>query len=294
MMRQLNDEKRMETKYENLGNNSYSHCFFRDLTSGYKYDFGEDEDGRNFLSIEPTDCLLRKLLINSDRHYSSYELEELIRRIAYSLMVYGEAFVFITPEYLEEDGKQIMHSIRLGETVGFVKKSRRDSVVFCYKNFSGGIGYKTVNSNQLVAFYLSELGYDKRYFRKISQKLSQLDMIKTPVNMMTNPDIGYDFLLHRKKNRLKELKIAKNIGWSMGKEGLSDSYFLYNKIKVDKLKLQFLNYILEKLNDGLNTFFQSDKGKIVAHVKYRDYDRLWEDYSTGNISTSQLTKELYN
>lgn len=70
--------------------------------------------------------------------------------------------------------------------------------------------------------------------------------------------------------------------------------FYTKKIQKDKLKIQFLNYILEQINDGIKNHLNVDNvGKLVAHTKEKNYNKLWYDYSGGKIFGSELTKILF-
>ena len=112
--------------------------------------------------------------------------------------------------------------------------------------------------------------------------------------MMTNNSDGYDFMVHSTKITLKKLRVLKDIGWLFDIDGLSDSYILYKKIQEDKLRFRFLNYIVEKLNYGFEDYLVDAGGKLVANVKEKNYDQLWEDYSDGKLTGTELTNILYS
>jgi len=141
---------------------------------------------------------------------------------------------------------------------------------------------------------IRDIGYSRRYFKNMLKKIAKCDITSSSTIMIAENLDGYDFSLHLKKYKIKEMKVSKDIGWSFGNEGLSDSYILYKKILKDKLKYQFLNYFLEKINIGLEEFIDGPDGKLVANVKNVDYDQLWKDYNVGNITGSELTNILYH
>ena len=105
---------------------------------------------------------------------------------------------------------------------------------------------------------------------------------------------GYDFNIHLKKKRLEFLKKTKSIGWSFGNDGLSDSYILYRKILQDKFRIKALNLIMDKINEGLSTCLHNESpGKLVAHIRNLNYDDIWEQYTKGKITVTELTNLLY-
>ena len=56
---------------------------------------------------------------------------------------------------------------------------------------------------------------------------------------LINTEPVYDFSIHAYKNRKRFLKKVRNIGWSFGTDGLSDSYILYKEIQMKLFKMTY-------------------------------------------------------
>lgn len=295
------DNKRMKRLYKSPKEGMYNHRFFEDLCSGYSFTLGEKSNNlhRNFLTFEPKECLIANLL-NKEYHYDlSYDLEKTICQVIYSLLAFGKAFIYLLPEYSEsqDEGGKIkkeLSSLRIGEIKGFIKKHNKEHVIFCRKGFDNELSDVEMPTNQLIEFSLKELGYRKKYFVNILKKLNKCDALEVSTLMLANNTEGYDFSFHTKKRKMQELKAIKSVGWSFGTDYLSDSYILYKKIKEDKLKIQFLRYIVGKLNCGFDIFFGKSEGLLVAHIKEKDYEQMWNDYLEGKTTGSELSNILYN
>ena len=95
----FSDQSRLKRKYRSPKNSIYSHRFFNDLASGYSFFLGKKGENRDFLTFEPNGCKIKNLLKGRYHYYSSYDIEQIISRIAYRLMIYGKAYFYIHPEY---------------------------------------------------------------------------------------------------------------------------------------------------------------------------------------------------
>lgn len=296
MISTFRSQTRINRMYHSSKETIYTNKFFEELSSGYSYILGGKDEGREFLTFEPLDCNLSKLI--NGKHLR-YGIEKVINEVTYSLMAFGKAYVYIKPEYalsIDHDNNEtkVLSSIEISEVKGFVKKRNRTYLKFCLKGYNGKISDIEIQRKQLIMFGIKDLGYSRKYFKTILKKLGKCDITLSSTSMINNDLDGYDFMVHSKKSKLKELRALKDIGWSFGMDGLSDSYILYKKIQEDKLRLQFLNYILEKLNFGFEEYIVDAGGKLVAHVKEKNYDQLWKDYSDGRLTQAELTNILYH
>lgn len=299
MINMFSTQNRINRIYHLPKENIYKHRFFEDLSSGYSFILGETNKKRDFLTFEPIDCNLSKLINGKHPYDLSYDIEQVIDHVTYSLMAFGKAYVYIKPEYttsIDHDNNEtkVLSSIEIGEVKGFVKKQNKTHFKFCCRGYNGATSDIEIQRKQLIVFDIKDLGYNKKYFTNILKKLGKCDITLSSTSMITNNSDGYDFSVHSKKTRLQELRASKDIGWSFDTDGLSDSYILYKKIQEDKLRLQFLNYILEKLNSGFENYIVDAGGKLVAHVKEKNYNQLWKDYSDGKLTGTELTNILYH
>lgn len=240
---------RIKRIYHSPKDSIYTHRFFADLTSGYSFALGEKGENRNFFSFEPIGCLINELLKRQYRCYRSYEIEQIISGIAYALMAYGRAYLYIHPEYSikqEDDGTktQVLSSFEIGEIEGIIKKKTKESYLFCRIGFSSELEEIQITKNQLVLFNIKELGFPKSFFPRILRNLSHCDITAKSMDMITNHSDIYDFTYHSERKKLAELKALRRVGWSFGIEKLSNSYIMYKKIQQDELKVRFLDEVI--------------------------------------------------
>ena len=290
-------QRRIDRMYRSPESSIYSNRLFEDLSSGYSYSLGDKSDKHDFFCFNPKDCKASKL-IKRNKYYSSYDLERMIDRIAYSLVAYGKAYLFIDIEYkadMKEDGSEVktISAIQMRDVEGIIRKRRSDNIVFLLKAYNGTIKEITMSPKQFVVFDIKDVGYSRRFFGKILKKLEQCDVSST-TEMLVDKVEGYDFSAHRKNSKMRELRALRGVGWSFGSEDLSDSYILYKKILADELKIKFLEYILGKINHGIAACLGKDAGSIVAEIKRKDYRQLWKDYSEGKLTGTELTNILYH
>ena len=249
--------------------NAYKHGFRNDLCFGYSYILGGENGMRNFLTFEPTDCNISKL-VNRGNYNNSNDMEQLIGNITYRLMFLGKAYIYIKPDYTinidnEHKEQKILSSLKLNEIKGGIKGKNKTHFKFCCREGNGNISDIQICRNQLIIFDIKDLGYSKNYFPSVLKKLGKCDIALSAVDMVSSNSDGYDFDVHSKKNKLKKLKVLKDIGWLCDASELSDSYILYKKIQEDKMRICFLNYILQKLNSGFEKYIVDVGGKLVAH-----------------------------
>lgn len=290
-------QSRIKKQYSSLKDSIYAQNFFGDLASGYSFALSKKGENRDFFSFEPNGCKAKKLL-KGQYYYSSYNIEQIIRGIAYSLMAYGRAYLYIHPEYYEkkeDDGKitQVLLSFEIGEIKGIIKKKTNDELLFCKKSLNDEVDTIQIAKNQLIIFDINELGFSKRFFPSILRKMSKCDITAENMDMITKNADVYDFVYHSERKKIAELRALKNTGWSFGREKLSDSYIMYKKIQEYELKIRFLEYIVKRINKGLHAFLGDNSGELVAHIDRKDYKQLWNDYVEGNITGTKLTNILF-
>lgn len=292
----MNSLSRHQKKYNRLyrspKDNSYTHKFFQDISTGFSYFLGADTEKNNFFTFEPKECEAARL-INDGCNYS-YEIEQTITRAAHSLVVYGKAFIYLKSEYAMPEEKAMsdkknISSLRVYEIKGFVLKRHRNKLVFYCGEFDSAAEKIEMFNDELIILRLKDLGFCKNYFTKMVKKLGKADVLSSSLMMTKNVD-GYDFFAHSKKQKLYELKLTKDLGWFSRVDILSDSYILYKRIQLNKLKLKLLNYIVEKINEGISAYLKrDDAGKLVAHTKKINYDQLWTDFVSGQITVTELS-----
>ena len=179
------------------------------------------------------------------------------------------------------------------EMLGYPSKRKSDTIQFYCKGLDGEIRKIELLFDGLIVLSLKDIGYKKNYFKNVLKHLGNFDITTSANGLLTEVDLGYDFSEHEKHNRFKVLRETKKIGLHLGTEGLSDSYILYRKIQQDKLKLLILNYVIKKINHAIKALLKDQNvGEMAIRTKCHDYNQLWNDYNTGQITASELTRIL--
>lgn len=267
----------------------YSHRFYSDLFSGYEFSLNDNKlRRRDFYRIISNDNEIVELF-RAQMHYDfSYEFGQNVDRVLYSLAVYGKAYIFIKPEYTEkteENGREDkkLSAIHIGEVKGIPKKS-----TFYIKSFSNEICELNIKEGILITFKLKEFGYNRNYFKKLVKRLGKYDATSNSLELINN-EPTYDFNVHVEKNRKKFLREVRDIGWSFGTDGLSDSYILYKQIQLKLFKMRMLKIVLEKINQVVSTeYFPNKEFRIEASTSNIDYERAWSRFQCGELTVSEL------
>lgn len=294
-------KKSVDRLYRPLSNNPYSYRFFENFSTSFSFILGENDKTKDFFAFEPKGCIAETLLYANAHYNLNYKLEQTISRTMYSLLNYGQAYIYLQPQYIQQKSdenknipmKQIISALDIGEVKGVIKQRSGNKYIFYTSRFNGDIIKTELMADGLISLNLQELGYRKKHFLHLCKKIRKCDVTSAGLLASENAE-GYDYNIHLKKKRLEFLKKTKSIGWTFGNDGLSDSYILYRKILQDKFRIKALNFIMDKINEGLSTCLHNDSpGKLVAHIRNLNYDDIWEQYIKGEITVTELTTLLY-
>ncbi len=298
MNKYLFTQRQLDKLHQPPRSSIYSHRLFQDIATGYSVTLGKRADKADFYSFSPPKCDLEVLLKSAYGFNLGNSIEHIIDSIVYSLLVNDKAYVRIKPVYnLTNDTNssepKTLNRLELEEIKGFLLKKTNDNIMFCTGTIDGKAKEIRVSAKELISFDIKEVGYSRKYFVNLVNKLSKYDITATPFISSHNAD-GYDFSVHSNVSRLKVLELTKSIGWLFGNDELSDSYILYRKIVLDKTKKSFLDYVVNRINQGIADFMNiSNAGIIVTNTRDIDYDRVWKEYSEGKITVNELSKILY-
>lgn len=293
----MNKNRRIKRKIEKMYkppiNNIYSHRFYSDLFYGYEYSLSEDKvNSRGFYKITSSDNEIVKLFRTGTCYDFSYELGQTIDRVLYSMAVYGKAYIFIKPKYIEKidekgNTNKIINALHIREVKGIPKKN----VFYC--KTSNEISEFNICEGTLITFDLKELGFKRKYFKKLVKRLGKYDTTTSSPKLL-NDEPTYDFNVHIDKNRKKFLKEVKDVGWSFGSDGLSDSYILYKEIQMKRFKMRMLQYVLEKINQVLaEDDIVNKEFKIEALTENIDYEDAWVKFQSGELTVSELNSIVW-
>lgn len=294
--------KKSNRIYRKPVENTYSYRFYEDLSTGFSFILSDKDSDRNFFAFEPSGCMAESLLYAAGHYNLSYKIEQTINMTMRSLLMYGQAYIYLQAHYVQQKSdenenipaKQIITSLDIGEIKGIVKKKIGEKCIFCSMGLNGNIVERDLLTDGLISLNIKELGYKKKYFPHLLKKLGKCDVMSSGLLLSENIE-GYDYNIHTKKKRLDFLKKTKSIGWTFGNDDLSDSYILYRKILQDKFRIKALEFIVDKINEGLSICLDNEApGKLIAHVRKLDYDNIWKQYSKGEITVTELKNLLYN
>ena len=284
--------------YNTQNNSIHRHSFYTNLTSLYSFSHEDEGAFKETIDIEPSGSILGKLLQN---HYYSFnhDLTKTIGYILRAVVEYGKVYLEIQKETIhEENGKDVICALKLKVLYGEIKwKTKYSYIVYVYNHELKRVSKRKIPKDCLIVFDLKDIGLKRSTFSRLLKKLNKNDITKRSTRLLEEvPE--YDFACHMNHADLQLLKQTREIGWTFRVDTLTDSHILYRKIKQEKLKIQMLDYILEKLNEGLCQSFCQDNctnefGEIVANIKRLDYDDLWSKYSNGELSTEQLSNSLF-
>lgn len=287
--------------YRQRRDNSYSHRFYQDLSTCFSITLSENDKEREFYTFEPSGCMAESLLCAGNHFDLNHRIEQTIDMTMQSLLMYGRAYIYLQPQYVQQESnedkkvptKQIISALDIGEVRGIVKQRVGNKYIFYSKEFHDDIIERELFADGLIRLNIKELGYRKNFFPKLLKKLGKCDVLSSELLISENAE-GYDYNVHSKKKGLDFLKGTKSIGWTLGNEDLSDSYKLYRKILQDKFRIKALEFIIDKINEGLTICLHNESpGKLVAHIRKLDYDDIWEKYLKAEITLTELANLLY-
>lgn len=286
--------RKIEKEYKKPEDNIYSYRFYTDLFSGYAYSLGETNfDKNDFFRIVSSDKSVENIFNNDSRYSFSYELEQMIDKALYSLAVFGKAYIYIEPRYIEtkdKNGKtnKELYSLKINEVKGIWERG-----CFYFRTYSNEISKFNTKEGTLIFLDLKELGYKRSYFTHLVKKIGMCDITSSSLELLNEKGL-YDFNIHLKKSQKLFFKYVSDIGWKFGTDGMSDSYIIYKEIKVRLFKIKFLKYILEKINKGLyGNYIKDDSFKIEAAIRHVDYEKVWRKFQKGELVVSDMIKILW-
>ena len=280
-------------------NNSFSHIFYVNLSTGFSL-LGEKDTCKGFFGFEPSGCMVANLLAAKNHLDFNDRIEQTINMTMQSLLMYGQAYIYLQPQYVQQEldedkkvpPKQTISALDIGEIKGIFKKKIGDKCIFYSKEFNGKIIEKKLLTDGLISLNIRELGYRKKYFPNLLKKLEKSSMMSPELMTFENTE-GYDYNTHLKKTQFDFLKKTKSIGWTFQNAGLSDSYILYRKIVLNKFRINALNVIVDKINKVFSRCLHNESpGKLVVHIRKFDYDDIWQKYSKGEITITELNNLL--
>ena len=165
---------------------------------------------------------------------------------------------------------------------------------FSGKTYEGKKEKFSIEKQYLIIFDLKDLGFHRKYFRRLMNRLGSLGSAVTS-GLINDPNLNgiYNFTEHQKRMDYELLKSTKKIFWlgrNYSNQHLSESYLLYRSAQYKSLFFRFLTYCLEQINKGID-FFSSELG-YAGHIKAKysqpDYETALTRYWKGEINVTDL------
>lgn len=253
------------------------------------------EQNRDFYHIEPHNDTLRKLLCFNKFSFLEHDLDKLLSRILHKLIFSGIAYVEIVNQ---RDKNGIVKGISFVPISPIVKIKGREQTLFVSVSFDKKLKIYCIGNDNLVVLRLKDLGFSRFEFRRLMRRLKKLDLTDVSDFSLDSKKLGFDFNQYIHKTEFNLLKVTKQVYW-YGRNGnnqhLSESYLLYRVAKFKMLQKSFLDYMLKKINSGLEIHKAEFgfNGKIVADCDSVDYMKEFERLWAGEINTSQLSKQVF-
>lgn len=274
--------KKIRNKYSITDSNVFESKFYQDLFTGYEFTFNKSYN-EDFFRIEFLGETIKTRIVNGCYGNLSRVLEKEFGEILKSLALYGEAYLYIRPEYTFEESPLL--SLEFKE----VKGIKKNNIFYFMKSLSDNEINKLDEKREMVlSLKLKETGYKLRYFSKIQALVKRLYGVCFDNKPIKNVE-SFSVLRERINNEI--MKNSREIGWYYFGENLSESHILYRKMKMIIFKVTLLDYILNKLNIMLlNSTLINNYFKITVNIEERDYNNIWMQYQRGELTESEVYK----
>lgn len=268
--------------------------FMEDFCRRFSISLYPYEKHDDFYDIDPSCALLKKYLLFNDYSFFRYTFDQKLSSIIHHLILNGKAYLEIV-KWTDKTGQLqgiefvpigVKHSIKIGGKFYFFSKSQGQRLKF------------KIDEQSVVVFRLKDLGFRRKYFLHLLNKMSLLDITATTA-LTTDESLNgiYDFTEHQRQVDFCLLKYTRKIYWlgrSYSNQHLSESYLLYRMAHYKMLRFKFLDYILRQINNGLEDLQKEFKfdGKIVTPLERTNFEAHLREYYSGRISASQLSDIL--
>lgn len=245
----------------------------------------------NFYTIYPEDASLTKLLWFNGRFNLDYNLDTIFSQIVRQLILNGRAYLEII---FFKDFENVIKGINFVPINAKKRKNDLNHYTFQAIDWKNVQIEFSVESKYIVEFDLRDLGYGRNYFRRLLKKLANLDVTKaSQLTFDSRAKEYFNFKEYVKITEYDLLKFTNNVHWlgrNYSNQHLSESYLLYRKIKFKILRYEFLKYILEQINCGLDRLKEEwgFTGNIGISFTLPDYNAFIKKYESGEYNASKL------
>ena len=266
--------------------------FFEDMCRDFSIEFTPISRHYDFFSISSSDKKLEVLL--EERHdFIRYDFSRLLKDILFRLLIAKKAYVEVIKKF---DGDNLIGISFYVLNIEKAKK-KKDTFFFIGRNYNNERVNFNIHQDDVIEFVLKNVYKSSKLIIKILRKLSDIDNIDSL--SLINKNVSYDFSEHHKRQELEMLKYTKDIFW-LGRHYsnyyLNDFYILYRIANYKKLKLQFLEYLVTKINQ--NILMLGNKYNFEGSINYKTYtiqeiDKKIHDLNNGLCSIKEVNDFLF-
>lgn len=272
----------------NLSFKMYPHMFIKDFCSPYSITLSKHFSERNFFKVSDNQQLFKNIF---GYDFLEYDLDKLLSNVTENLILFGKAYVERIYLYDDED-KLIEIAYRCVNCKNI--KHRKNHIVYKMKTDEKQKLKGRIPTERIIVFNLKDMGFSKKFFISRIKKLKKQELPKTELTFNNYFDINH-FI---KKNDYRLLKTMKKIHWNARKQDntyVTEPYFVYRTIMFEKLQNQFLEYLISKINEDINSITDITKftGKITFESITQNYDTLIVELESGEKNCEQIGNIIY-
>lgn len=276
---------------------SYPSMFVQDICASFSFGLAHHplKRDREFYRVEPSDDTLKDFLTLEDFMFFDRNMDQLLTGAMEDLVSYGKAYLEIV-SWRDTEGN--VKGISFAPVKPLIVLKGRGKTLFASVLYNRKLKWYCIENRNYIVLRLKDLGFSRIYMQKLMKKIKQYDLTSV-TDMSLDPEkIGFDFSEYIRKSEYNLLKTTKRVYW-YGRNGenqyLSESYMLYRAAKFKMLRKEFLNYMIQQINMGLNNHKIEIGfcGKLVVDCEDIEYLGEFEKLWAGNINISQLSKQIF-
>lgn len=270
----------------------YEEMFIQDFCMPFSIILRKKNAYRHFYKIDGPNNRLMNLLEYDNNMFLEYDLDNLLANNLNDLLNYGKSYVELVKIFDKDNNLVGIELIRFRNNIQ-VRIGKK--IYYVLKKFDGKIVTGKIDADNVISFKLRDIGYSKRYFRRLFRKLRKLDASFFELSM--DRKSGFEMDVYEKKQDYELLKLGHNIRW-LGRKFdnyyVNEPYLLYIRMEEMKLKEEMLIKLLSKYNKKLAQVGNSYAflGKIYFDTKTSKYSDLYKDLIMGIKNCEEVSGEI--
>lgn len=248
---------------------------------------------RKFYKIKAEGKKLENLLEYDNHNFLEYEFDKILATNMVDILDYGKAYVEIVRWY-DEELNLVGLSLKPFRNTRQIHWNHK--FYFRLKTINGQVIKGRIDDEDVIVFSAKELGYSKRYFRKLCRKMKRFEITNLQLSLDSNS--GFDFDVYKKREEFELLKVGRDVCWlgrNFNNYYINEPYLLYLKIQELTLKTKLLNVLLNKYNQKLCELGKKYdfEGQIYFESKAKENEMLFNELMQGVKNCKEVSDELY-